>query len=170
MCIQLIHCNSADCCVFAAFSSPVHNTNSIGSLSIRSNGWLLCYSAPPATGRQSIPIDGHDDVCPPPHLSSSIAPMQLPPTLRVCKRVDCYVFEVLLRCCNCMHLGAHHLCTSRQELHQLVHSHQTISVVLMAKSAAARRSPTTVEASEGVGWLGRWFGGGAEAAGHGFDG
>ena len=81
---------------------------------------------------------------------------------------------MFLRCCcaagNCMHLGAHHLCTSRQELHQLVHSHQTISVVLMAKSAASRRSPTTVEASEGVGWLGRWFGGGAEAAGHGFDG
>ena len=49
-------------------------------------------------------------------------------------------------------------------------SHQTVSVVLMAKSAASRRSPATVEALEGVGWLGGWFGGGAEAAGHGFGG
>jgi hypothetical protein len=47
-----------------------------------------------------------------------------------------------------------------------VQSHQTISVVLMAKSAASRRSPATVEALEGVGWLG----GVAEAAGHGFGG
>jgi hypothetical protein len=40
----------------------------------------------------------------------------------------------------------------------------------MAKSAAARQLPAMVEASESVGWLGRWFGGSAEAAGHGFDG
>jgi hypothetical protein len=56
------------------------------------------------------------------------------------------------------------------DVHQLVQSHQTISVVLMAKSAAWRRSPATVEALQGIGWLGGWFGGSAEAAGHGFDG
>jgi hypothetical protein len=44
------------------------------------------------------------------------------------------------------------------------------SGILMAKSAASRQSPVTVEALEGIGWLGGWFGGGAEeAAGHGFD-
>ena len=56
------------------------------------------------------------------------------------------------------------------QLHQLVQSHQAISVVLMAKSATARRSPAAVEGLEGIGRLGRWFGGGAEAAGHGFGG
>jgi hypothetical protein len=70
---------------------------------------------------------------------------------------------MFVRCCcsssNCINRGA-----------SLVHSHQTISVVLMAKSAASRRSPATVEALEGIGWLGGWFGEGAEAAGHGFDG
>jgi hypothetical protein len=39
-------------------------------------------------------------------------------------------------------------------VHRLVHSHQTISVVLMAKSVAARRSPAMVEAPEGVDGLG----------------
>jgi hypothetical protein len=43
------------------------------------------------------------------------------------------------------------------------------SVVLMAKSAAPRLSPAMVEAPEGVGWLGRWFGGSAEVASHGFE-
>jgi len=43
-------------------------------------------------------------------------------------------------------------------------------MVLMAKSAALRGSPATVEALNGIGWLGGWFGGDAEAAGHGFDG
>jgi hypothetical protein len=45
------------------------------------------------------------------------------------------------------------------EVHQLVQSHSTISVVLVAKSATSRRSPATVEALEGIGWL--WGGLGA---------
>jgi hypothetical protein len=39
------------------------------------------------------------------------------------------------------------------EVHRLVHSHQTISMVLMAESAASARSPATEEALEGIGWL-----------------
>jgi hypothetical protein len=44
------------------------------------------------------------------------------------------------------------------------------SVVLMANLDAFGQWLVTVEAPKGIGWLGRWFGGGAEAAGHGFDG
>ena len=90
--------------------------------------------------------------------------------LRVRKQVDCYINEVLWvqqqlylpPCTSFVHKSA--------EVHQLVQSHQTISVVLMAKSATSRQSPAMVEALEGIGWLWGWFWGGAEAAGHGFDG
>jgi hypothetical protein len=57
-------------------------------------------------------------------------------TPRFRKEVDCYVIEVLL-VQQQLHLPP---CTSfvneSAELHQLVQSHQAISVVLMAKSAA----------------------------------
>ena len=108
----------------------------------------------------------------PPHFacsSSSIAPTLLPQR----SASNELIVMFLGRCrrgSNCIHLNAHLLCTSRPRCTRDVHSHQTISVVLMAKSATTRQLPATEEAHEGVGWLGRWFGGDVEAAGHGFDG
>lgn len=92
-----------------------------------------------------------------------------PPALCV-KRLIVMFLGRCRRGSNCIHLNAHLLCTSRPRCTRDVHSHQTISVVLMAKSATTRQLPATEEAHEDVGWLGRWFGGDVEAAGHGFDG
>jgi hypothetical protein len=93
-----------------------------------------------------------------------------PSMLRICKQVDCCVIEVLLqqqqlhpsRCTSLVHKLTENidLCTAIRPF----------SVVLMAESAASARSPATVEALEGIGWLWGWFGSGAEAAGHGFEG
>ena len=92
-----------------------------------------------------------------------------PPALCV-KRLIVMFLGRCRRGSNCIHLNAHLLCTSRPRCTRDVHSHQIISVILMAKSATTRQLPATEEAHEGVGWLGRWFGGDVEAAGHGFDG
>jgi hypothetical protein len=130
---------------------------------------VLFFPQRSATSRQSIP-NKHDDVWPPPLFLLINRSNAAPRTLRVREQVDCYVNEVLLAqqqlhtpsCTSFVHKSA--------DVHQLVQSHQTISVVLMAKSANSGRSPATLEALEGIGWLGGWFGCGAEAAGHGFDG
>ena len=108
----------------------------------------------------------------PPHFASSSS--SIAPTLLPQRSASNELIVMFLGCCrrgsNCIHLNAHLLCTSRPRCTRDVHSHQTISVVLMAKSATTRQLPATEEAHEGVGWLGRWFGGDVEAAGHGFDG
>ena len=108
----------------------------------------------------------------PPHFSSSSS--SIAPTLLPQRSASNELIVMILGCCrrgsNCIHLNAHLLCTSRPRCTRDVHSHQIISVILMAKSATTRQFPATEEAHEDVGWLGRWFGGDVEAAGHGFDG
>jgi hypothetical protein len=71
--------------------------------------------------------------------------------IRVHKRVDCYVCELLLQ----LHPPPAHISCAQvgRGASLLVHSHQTILVVLMAESTASARSPATEEAPEGVGWL-----------------
>lgn len=142
------------------------------SIPPRSNAAVGCCvflsPAPPPAVNQ-LQINKHDDVCPPPLFLLIIAPMQLRQLFASANKL----IVMLLRGCWCssiwIYLHAHHLCTSRQ-MCTTCESHQTISMVLMAKSAGSRRSPAMVEPLDGIGWLGGWFGGGAEAAGHGFGG
>jgi hypothetical protein len=88
------------------------------------------------------------------------------PTIRFHKLVDCYVCELRLL----LQQPAHLLCISRPRGASLVHIHQTISVVLMARSTASARSPAATDVADDVGWVEGWFWGDAVAAGHGFGG
>jgi hypothetical protein len=157
-------------CVFAALSSAAHNKNFFVSLSIRFCGWLLCLlcweaiSSLPTLQFQLNIVMMFEPVL---FLLLLNCCDANPPTIRARKLVDCYVCEGLQQ----LHPPpAHLLCTSRPRGASLVHSHQTISVVLMAESAASARSPTAADVTDDVGWVKMWFWGIAEAAGHGFGG
>ena len=69
------------------------------------------------------------------------------------RRVDCYICEVLLQQ-HQLHPPLEHIsCAQVGGGASLVHSHQAISMVQMAKSAVARRSPAAADVADDVGWL-----------------
>ena len=143
-----------DCCVFAALSSAARNTNFFVTPSIPFGGWLsclLCWEQ----AISSLPTNQYNWISHPLHCLLFILLIDCcdptPPVIRVHKRVDCYVCELLLQ----LHPPPAHISCAQvgRGASLLVHSHQTILVVLMAESTASARSPATEEAPEGVGWL-----------------
>jgi hypothetical protein len=69
------------------------------------------------------------------------------------RRVDCYVCEVLLQQHKLYPPLEHISCAQVGGGASLVHSHQTISVVLMAESPTSIQSPATADVADDVGWL-----------------
>ena len=126
-------------------SNPLFNL--FDSLSIPFDGWLLlmcsysmdvCLESNPSLHRFGC-ADGV--IAPPPPTDYCCAP----PVAAIHRWVDCCVCRVQqqLHCTS-----GTSLVHKSAEVHRLVHSHQTISVVLMAKSAAARRSPAAADVDD----------------------
>jgi hypothetical protein len=115
LCHQLNPSLSAGSCVFAPLSSAARNTNLFDFPSTRFGGWLLCCSSP--SGRPSSVNQFHINtmMCAPlPSFSLPIDPMQPQELFASVNKLIVMLTRCFWRSSNCMHLHAHHLCTSRQ--------------------------------------------------------
>ena len=153
-CAFIHHFIWADCCVSMIHCSSIHCTNSVYSLSIQSDGWLLCLWCYLAINLpQLIHIISHFPpvlmLCLLLHLRVDCC-IDAPPAAPIHRRVDCCVSGCSS---TCTAPPAHLLCTSWLRCTRDMHSHQTIATVLMAETAAVGRSPAAAKVSDGVGWV-----------------